>query len=118
MGTRSIVGIQEKDNTITNIYVHWDGYPDGVGAVLLAHYASEERIRALMASGSHSTLGADPQEGAYGGEDDEAIRTRTWPDAGQEYVYLYRSGEWHVAACDWQTGKPGELKRLKQLVSK
>lgn len=58
MGTRSNIGILNENNTVTKIYCHWDGYPEGVGAVLKAHYTEEAKVRALMAFGDLSSIGA------------------------------------------------------------
>ena len=38
------------------IYVHWDGYPEGVGVTLQNHYTDDEKITALMRLGSLSSL--------------------------------------------------------------
>jgi len=60
MSTRCRIGIKNKDNTITSIYCHHDGYPDCVGDTLVNHYTNEDKIRKLMELGDMSSLGNEP----------------------------------------------------------
>lgn len=128
MATRSRIGIDNPDGTITSIYCHFDGYPEGVGRVLAEHYTDEGKIRALLALGDISVLGAelgedqgtgwfdargslgldDPRRGwtlAYGrdrGEQGTEAVTHgyfEWPDSGQEHEYLYST--WDDTAPRW-----------------
>ena len=48
MATRSLIGIN-LDNGITKIiYCHWDGYPSGVGQMLVENYNTPAAITDLM----------------------------------------------------------------------
>lgn len=60
MSTRCMIGIKEKDGNIRAIYCHHDGYPKGVGKVLLDFYKEERKVRQLLELGSISSLGAFP----------------------------------------------------------
>jgi hypothetical protein len=44
---------------IRSVYVHWDGYPDGVGATLQQHYMNPSKIDQLLALGDLSVLDAE-----------------------------------------------------------
>ena len=55
MSTRSRV-VYVKGNKAYGVYVHHDGYPDGVGFVLEQHYQSEKKIRELVQLGDLSIL--------------------------------------------------------------
>lgn len=57
MATRSRIGLMELYGIITSIYCHWSGDPDHHGPILLTHYNTVERVRALMALGDLSCLG-------------------------------------------------------------
>ena len=57
MSTRSAIGIENSDGTITGIYCHWDGYPSHNGRILFEHYKTERRVRRLMNLGDLSSLG-------------------------------------------------------------
>lgn len=59
MATRSRIGIHNEDGTVTSIYCHWDGYTSNNGRILMEHYATEERVRELMALGDLSSLGPE-----------------------------------------------------------
>lgn len=59
MGTRSRIGLlNEKTNIVTSIYCHWDGYPEGVGEVLVTSYVEVAKIRRLLKMGDLSSLGS------------------------------------------------------------
>ena len=56
MSIRSRVGV-ETETGIRSIYVHFDGYPDGVGRVLAIHYAADPaKVSALMDLGDAASL--------------------------------------------------------------
>lgn len=57
MSTRScIASFDPETGTARSIYCHFDGYPDGVGAMLVNHYATPELVDALMDLGDISGL--------------------------------------------------------------
>lgn len=56
MATRSMIGVQNNNGTIQAIYVHWDGYPLGVGFQLLNSFNSMDLADKLVEGGSLSTL--------------------------------------------------------------
>jgi len=60
MSTRCRIGIKNENGTITSIYCHHDGYPEGVGKTLVENYQTEEKIRKLLALGDMSSLGNEP----------------------------------------------------------
>jgi len=108
MATRCNIGI-EIDNgkgMATIIYCHNDGYPSGVGAILLRSWNSEQAARALVEGGDISRLGDDEQttrryvtRSQWGDADEpwEDVCPRTVPvkDAFQEeHLYLWRGGMW------------------------
>ena len=43
MATRSFIGKLNHDGSITVVYCHWDGYPEGVGETLVKHYVINHR---------------------------------------------------------------------------
>lgn len=119
MSTRARIGIEEPDGSVTSIYSHWDGYPDGAGAILLEHYSQPDELRQLLALGDVSSLGPElgerhdfdshhSNEAASewclfykrdrGEEDVNAIShdRDSWPDYGQEYEYLLTPKGWKV----------------------
>jgi hypothetical protein len=46
-----------KNGMIRHIYCHSDGYPEGVGATLLQHYNTWEKVKELIDGGDISVLG-------------------------------------------------------------
>lgn len=57
MATRSTIAIEHEDGTISQVYCHWDGYLEGVGATLLKHYNTREAVQKLISGGAISSLG-------------------------------------------------------------
>ena len=51
-----MIWVREDQGKYRGVYCHSDGYPSHVGAMLLVHYNSEERAKALVALGGISFL--------------------------------------------------------------
>ena len=121
MSTRSFICKSLPNNTIVGVYCHYDGYPSGVGATLTTHYATDERVTALLNLGSISQLHPrlvpdlgdthtfdNPAKNvtvAYHRDRGEAMSTTTFPSLdvmvenvahqlGVEFVYIWDSNEW------------------------
>lgn len=97
MGTRSIVA-KKIENGFMAIYVHWDGYPDGVGAELVEDFNNEAGVDLLMDQGDSSTL---TESYKSRGEDDvdatfvkgKLSDLRMYASrSGGEYVYVWDNG--------------------------
>jgi hypothetical protein len=56
MSTNALIGIVNKDNSLTTSYVHYDGYPEGVGDMLLSSYNEETVARKISELGYMSSL--------------------------------------------------------------
>ena len=56
MATRSLIGKQNADGTITSIYCHFDGYPEHNGVILQEHYSTPVSVGELLALGNLSVL--------------------------------------------------------------
>ena len=131
MGTRSNIIAKVSDNRWGRIYVHWDGYPDHHGPILLDHYAEQVKIDALIALGDLSSLaeeigvkhnfddrpdnactaygrdrGEKGVEAAYYGELAEALDDTT--GSGAEFVYV-----WNGQSCS--VGVPEDVEQLHPL---
>lgn len=129
MGTRSRIGIENADGTVTSVSCHWDGYLSHVGNILHTSYQTEEKIQELMGLGNLSSLGEDigerhPFDNPYqwGTVEHEALErqcTFYGRDRGEantdarvctnlevyaklrtEYTYLWKDGKWLVLGND------------------
>lgn len=99
MGTRSFVGVMVGD-VCRAVYVHWDGYLDGVGRDLQA-YKTQKDVLELISHGDRSSL----TEGFYKdhGEDDveprEYATFEEFYDACEgswcDYYYIFKDGVWY-----------------------
>ncbi len=122
MSTRSTIAMKQGDK-VTAIYCHFDGYRQGVGAVLDNHYQDADKVQQLMNLGNLSVLSQEIGEAhdfnnredinenwclAYGrdrGETGQEARTfdsvADWVtnfNSGEEYYYLYTEGTgWEIA---------------------
>jgi hypothetical protein len=119
MGTRSTIIAKLTNGQTKRIYVHWDGYPEHNGRILLDHYTDQAKIDALIALGDLSSLGEEIGEKhafddhktggctAYGRDRDEvgtkakAVRSvkaaiESSAECGAEFVYLWNGQSWSV----------------------
>ena len=110
MSTRSNIAIEDEKGKIHAIYVHSDGYPNGVGHKLLNHYSSFKVAKELFKFGNARSLGSTLKECSFyerdWGRDEEKARqyNNEWcflndmsGDIFIEYVYLFKKGEWYVS---------------------
>ena len=116
MSTRSIVAKRVEDGFMA-IYVHWDGYPDGVGAQLVADFNSEAAADHLMDQGDSSTL---TESYKSRGEDDvdatfvkgELSDLRMYASrSGGEYVYVWDIGWRGYTTIGDEVNIPGNIKK-------
>lgn len=117
MSTHSSIAVLHKDGSVSEVYCHFDGYPEGVGKFLKTHYNTQELADALVALGDMSYLAEKilpigihsydkPESGVtvfYGrdrGEDN--TKPRLFKDLSdyrknfkrQDFNYLFRNNEW------------------------
>ena len=110
MSTRSNIAIQKPDGTILSIYVHSDGYPDGVGDCLINNYKTYISAEKLFRYGDASYLGSTLKECSFYHRDwkrdldpahvhknFESFKKYYAGDVFIEFVYLYKDGQWLVS---------------------
>ena len=115
MSTRSNIAIQlpeDKDGNkkVKVIYVHSDGYPYGVGRMLVDNYDRRELAELLFNYGDASYLDETIDQCSFYGRDwdrkeDPAKTYRDeWMymydmrgDSHIEYIYLFKDNRWHVS---------------------
>lgn len=125
MATRSMIGIEDTDGSVTAIYCHWDGYiENGVGQMLVEHWTDIEKIDQLMQLGSLSVLGKEigtkvPFNGFKGREQclahgrdkgERDSKALVYPDLeafvdaayNVDYLYLFVGENWLVYS--WHLG--------------
>ena len=108
MATRSLIAYETQDGRVYGNYCHWDGYPEGVGKVLLQHWNTPESVEALtqydMASihedGSVEYWGEEcgfPENQLSWGNAEEFFWD--YDEMGTEFHYLLRAdGGWEFAS--------------------
>ena len=89
MSTRSNIAIQKPDGSILSIYVHSDGYPDGVGQCLIDNYETYGSSLRLFEHGDASYLGSTLKEYRF-----DLVKIF---NQFIEFVYLFRDGQWLVS---------------------
>lgn len=122
MSTRSRIGYYDYDTgCVKSVYCHFDGYVEGVGAVLEENYPTLEDAKAIVSLGGISSLGESLE---YRDEDHENgtrdyHRWRGEPieiatdyglsdygnsafDCGEEFAYLFIGGRWMILAEWWK----------------
>lgn len=99
MGTRSMVGVMVGDKCRA-VYVHWDGYLEGVGHELQG-YITQEAVEELISHGDRSSLtdgfykdrgedGVDPTDYNTFEEFFNAVEN-CWG----EWYYVFKDGVWY-----------------------
>lgn len=100
MSTHSYICMEVGDS-IQAIYCHFDGYLDGIGAMLKEHYQSRTKVERLLSNGDLSGLEETPEK--CRGLDDTETRCfdsimellKAADDSFIEYVYLFTdTGQW------------------------
>ena len=117
MATRSNIAMKTAEGKIVSVYCHWDGYVANNGKILLENYDSIDKIEALVALGSISSLGK--VIGEQQDFDDRSTQKDDWTlfysrDRGEqlsiqeyddipswiadmeEYAYLWNGEDWLV----------------------
>ena len=56
MATRSTIALEFADDTVGQVYCHWDGYLSYNGAILLENYSDPFKLQQLIDLGSVSSL--------------------------------------------------------------
>ena len=103
MGTRSLVGVMNGDKCRA-VYVHWDGYLEGVGAGLQG-YTTQAEVEELISHGDRSTLedGFYKDRGETGVEPVEYDTFELFKEGadhcGAEYYYIFKDGVWYCGDC-------------------
>jgi len=111
MSTRSNIAIEDpKTKKVKVIYVHSDGYPYGVGKILVDHYNNYDLAKKLFTKGDASYLGDTFEECSFYGRDWKRKEdpARTYRDEWMymhdmrgdfmiEYIYIFKNNKWHVS---------------------
>lgn len=112
MSTRSYIAIENPTTKeILAIYVHSDGYPDGVGDYLIKHYNSFDKAIKLFDYGYASYLGSTIDECCFYHRDmgreleptenydsEWFLMDRLKGDCWIEYIYLFKNNQWLVSS--------------------
>ena len=91
---------EPNGNPVLQIYCHWDGYPDGVGASLQSSYNSYEKALALILGGDVSVVDEKytcPYSIGDGEDPNWNVPTvLDKPKLNEEYLYVFNHDEWFV----------------------
>lgn len=124
MATRSTIAVVHNDDTVSQIYCHWDGYLEHNGKLLQKWYNNIDTVEKLIAQGDLSALGmridpnpnfahtrSEPQKDVclyYGRDlneqDSPSVKYKNYQEYCsrnliEEYDYLFTNGKWYVE-CD------------------
>lgn len=102
MSTNAYIGIKDG-NDVEYVYIHFDGYPSGVGSILKEHYSNPDDVQRLISKGDMSSLGNTIDECDFycdrPGEEwndikPKHIRIRGFMNITDGYKYLYGISGW------------------------
>ena len=99
MGTRSMVGVMVGDKCRA-VYVHWDGYLEGVGAELQG-YTTQAEVEELISHGDRSSL----DDGYYKDRGEKGVEPTDYDTFAEffeavegcwgEWYYIFKDGVWY-----------------------
>ena len=99
MGTRSFVGVMIGDQCRA-IYVHYDGYLEGVGADL-QDYTTQDSVEQMISQGDRTSLHGP----YYKDRGDDNVKPQDYKDfteffeaadgAWCEWYYIFKDGVWY-----------------------
>ena len=106
MSTRSFIAVKKEDKSYDAIYCHFDGYPEGVGAMLLENYNTKELIEKLISNGDMSSIGKTTKECVFYHRDREEelnisrYKTKAELDKAYraswcQYLYIFNEDVWY-----------------------
>jgi hypothetical protein len=115
MSTRSNIAIEDpKTKKVKVIYVHSDGYPYGVGHMLVDNYNRRELAELLFEHGDASYLDETIDQCSFYHRDwnREIDVSKTYRDEWMymydmrgenmiEYIYLFKDNRWHVSTSEY-----------------
>ena len=127
MATRSTIAVVNPDNTVDQIYCHWDGYLSHNGRILKESYTTLNAVKELISHGDLSSLApkvnptgehsfTKPEKGVcvYYGRDrgEKNTKPRTYSDLKvflrnmqcEEYDYVFKDNEWFLVSNDSLVG--------------
>ena len=81
MSTNSTIAVVHANGTVSQIYVHWDGYIKAAGKCLVENYTTLDKVEALVALGNLSCL-----EARLAPDDDE---THNFVDSADNVCVAY-----------------------------
>ena len=104
MATRSAI-FNERTGQLR--YIHYDGYPEGVGSVLAIHYGTQDRVDDLYAHAASLDLSSleptldtsewfEEEELTFPGHYSVAEAHAAYKDADCVYLYAWDGVRWSV----------------------
>lgn len=116
MSTNAIIAMQTEGGRYKGIYVHWDGYPAGVGLTLNLNYRTDSVVSELIKLGCLSSLGENSKSPSKLNTDGTIAYSRDLEEKFEnvspvirkklnsflsvyptvEYVYVYNNGFWYT----------------------
>ena len=127
MSTRCLIARLNEDGTVDAIYNHFDSYYDGLGADLLKHFDTKEKVDSLIKRGSGSYVldekgYEDEKNSHYNSEDDFFKQVDS--DCFIEFGYIWKDNQWFARDSryfldktrDKEEGYFYELTSLKEIL--
>lgn len=106
MSTHCLVATR-KNGKFHSIYVHFDGYPSGVGAVLLQKYNTKPDVDALISAGNRSTIDGPLYNEKY--SVNETLEDLVTDSKYIDYIYVFSNKTWSVISH----GDINSIRKLK-----
>lgn len=117
MGTRSFIGIENEDKTITFVYCHFYSYRNL--EILTTHYNREDKIRELLSYGGMSMLSNTIKDTVFYRRDYKRIEENCYQSYKVDeqgflnhvevsFNFLFKDGVWYYRKGNESLKKAGE----------
>lgn len=101
MSTRATIAIRRADGFYDAVYLHYDGYPDHTGVILMQNYGNQTEAQTLVRGGDLRCLQRETGEPEYFSDGNPTAMMPTNAaliefarNCGANYVYVFEDGTW------------------------
>ena len=101
MSTRATIAVRRADRTYAAVYLHYDGYPEHTGEILMQSYQTETAAEELVSHGDLRCLNRETGEAERFSDGDPPAKLPTNDslidfarNCGARFVYVFDDGAW------------------------
>jgi hypothetical protein len=101
MSTRATIAVRRADGMYDAVYLHFDGYPEHTGEILMQHHTDQSAAESLVAAGDLRSLDRETGKPEHYADGDPPAMLPTQEsliefarNCGAQFVYVFEDGAW------------------------